>query len=321
LVALCERYAIGYVEEQARYLNFPAGHALHLGYQLAPVFADADVLCFIECDVPWLPGGTGPRDDAFVAHVGIDPAFPRYPIRGHRVDLSITSSASAFIAALDEALAKRIATIDPVRGRRVSALATKLRGGSASADTNAPITRDFVAKALADELGEEAVFFNEYWATPAQLARTRPQTYFYLSSAGGLGWALPAALGAQLAAPQRTVVAIIGDGAYLFANPAACHHVAARYELPLLTVVYNNARWGAVDGATQSVYPSGRWREHRGPSLSDLAPMPALEKYIEASGGFGERVATRAELAPALQRALHAMRTERRQALLNVIGA
>jgi acetolactate synthase-1/2/3 large subunit len=49
--------------------------------------------------------------------------------------------------------------------------------------------------------------------------------------------------------------------------------------------------------------------------------MPALEKYVEASGGFGERVATRAELAPALQRALHAMRTERRQALLNVIGA
>ncbi len=321
LVALCERYGIGYVEEQARYLNFPAGHALHLGYQLAPVFAEADALCFLECDVPWLPGGATPRDDAFVAHAGVDPAFARYPIRGHRADLSITSAAGAFIAALDEALAKRIAAIDPVRGRRVSALATRLRGGSAAADTNAPITRDFVAKTVAEELGEEAVFFNEYWAPPAQLARTRPQSYFYLSSAGGLGWALPAALGAQLAAPERTVVAMIGDGAYLFANPAACHHVAARYELPLLTVVYNNARWGAVDGATQSVYPSGRWREQRGPSLSDLAPMPALEKYIEASGGFGERVATRAELAPALQRALHAMRMERRQALLNVIGA
>ena len=49
--------------------------------------------------------------------------------------------------------------------------------------------------------------------------------------------------------------------------------------------------------------------------------MPALEKYIEASGGFGERVASLAELAPALQRALHAIRAERRQALLNVIGA
>ncbi len=189
------------------------------------------------------------------------------------------------------------------------------------AAADAPITRDAVAAAVAAALGSDAIFFSEYWAPPARLARTQPQTYFYLSSAGGLGWALPAALGAQLAAPDRTVAALIGDGAYLFANPAACHHVAARYELPLLTVIYNNARWGAVDGATQSVYPTGRWREGRGPSLSDLAPMPALEKYIEASGGFGERVSSLAELAPALQRALHAIRVERRQALLNVIGA
>ena len=166
-----------------------------------------------------------------------------------------------FIAALDEALAARIARIDPVRGRRVASLAARLRGGTpAAAAADAPITRDAVATAVAAALGSDAIVFNEYWAPPARLARTRPQTYFYLSSAGGLGWALPAALGAQLAAPDRTVAALIGDGAYLFANPAACHHVAARYELPLLTVIYNNARWGAVDGATQSVYPNGRWR-------------------------------------------------------------
>jgi acetolactate synthase I/II/III large subunit len=323
LVALCERYGIGYAEEQARYLNFPAGHPLHLGYQLAPVFAEADALCFLECDVPWVPGATNPHDETFVAHAGVEPTFARYPIRGHRSDLSITSAAGAFIAALDAALAERMARIDPVRGRRVAALATHLRGRAAGTPpaSNAPITRDAVAAALVEVLDDETIFFNEYWAPPAQLARTRPQTYFYLSSAGGLGWALPAALGAQMAAPERTVVALIGDGAYLFANPAACHHVAARYELPLLTVVYNNARWGAVDGATQSVYPNGRWRERSGPSLSDLAPMPALEKYIEASGGFGERVTTRVDLEPAIRRALHAVRSERRQALLNVIGA
>jgi acetolactate synthase-1/2/3 large subunit len=323
LVALCERYGIGYVEEQARYLNFPAGHRLHLGYQLAPVFAQADALCFLECDVPWIPGGTAPRDDAFVAHAGVDPAFSSYPIRSHRADSSITTTAAAFIAALDEALAMRSARIDPGRRDRVAALATQLRGNKLLLQPalDAPITRDAVAAALADALDENAIFFNEYWAPPARLGRTRPQTYFYLSSAGGLGWALPAALGAQLAAPDRTVVALIGDGAYLFANPAACHHVAARYALPLLTVVYNNARWGAVDGATQSVYPSGHWRARRGPSLSDLAPMPALERYIEASGGFGVRVATAADLVPALRRALHVVHIERRQALINVIGA
>ncbi len=48
--------------------------------------------------------------------------------------------------------------------------------------------------------------------------------------------------------------------------------------------------------------------------------MPALERYAEASGGFGERVSTRDELVPALRRALACDRVERRQALLNVLG-
>jgi acetolactate synthase-1/2/3 large subunit len=322
LVSLCERFGVGYVEEQARYLNFPAGHRLHLGYQLAPVFEEADVLCFLECDVPWMPGAAGPRDETFVAHAGVDPSFARYPMRSHRADMSLTSTAAAFIAALGAALETRTARIDADRSERIARLATRLRGVSASAGAvDEPITRDAVAAALSRAVDEDTVIFNEYWAPPAQLARTKPQTYFYLSSAGGLGWALPAALGAQIAAPDRTVVALIGDGAYIFANPAACHHVSARYGLPVLTVIYNNARWGAVDLATQLVYPDGHWREARGPSLSDLAPIPALERYVEASGGYGERVTTRAELMPALQRALHVVRDERRQAVINVLGA
>jgi acetolactate synthase I/II/III large subunit len=321
LVRLCERFGIGYVEEQARYLNFPAGHRLHLGYQLAPVFKEADVLCFIECDVPWTPGVAEPREDAFVAHAGVDPAFSRYPMRSHRADVAVTSTAAAFLAALAAALETRTARIDAGRSERVARLATRLRGVAAPVSTaDAPITRDAVAAAVNQAVDEDTVIFNEYWAPPAQLARTKPQTYFYLSSAGGLGWALPAALGAQLAAPERTVVALIGDGAYIFANPAACHHVSARYGLPVLTVIYNNARWGAVDLATQLVYPDGHWRDARGPSLSDLAPIPALERYVEASGGYGERVTTRAEITSALQRALHAVRVERRQAVINVIG-
>jgi acetolactate synthase-1/2/3 large subunit len=320
LVGLCERHAIGYVEEQARYVNFPAGHALHLGYDLGSVLPEADVVCFLECDVPWLPGATQPRADAFVAHCGVDPGFARYPMRSHRSDLSITSASGAFIAALADALGALPQTGVEDRRQRIAAWAQQRRAARAASLPTDSLSRDIVAAALARALGPDAVLFSEYWAPPEALARTKPQTYFYLSSAGGLGWALPAALGAQLAAPERTVAALIGDGAYLFANPAACHHVAARYALPVLTVIYNNARWGAVDHATRMVYPDGQWRAQRGPSLSDLTPIPALEKYVEASGGYGERVASHADLEPAIERALHAVRIERRQAVLNVLG-
>jgi acetolactate synthase-1/2/3 large subunit len=319
LVSLCERFGIGYAEEQARYVNFPAGHPLHLGYDLTSLLGDADVVCFLECDVPWVQAAVQLRADAFIAHCGVDPAYSRYPMRSHRSDLAITSTSVDFIAALAQALDASGGRSAEERRRRIVARTEQRRAGNAPPPT-AELSRETVAATVAEAFGDEALFFSEYWAPPGALARTQPQTYFFLSPAGGLGWGLPAALGAQLAAPDRTCVALIGDGAYLFANPAACHHVSARYGLPVLTVIYNNARWGAVDAATRMVYPQGEWRAARGPSLSDLAPIPALERYVEASGGYGERVTSGDALEAALERALHAIRVERRQAVLNVIG-
>ena len=53
--------------------------------------------------------------------------------------------------------------------------------------------------------------------------------------------------------------------------------------------------------------------------LASLEPSPAYEKIVEASNGYGERVETADALPAALERALHAVRNEKRQALLNVI--
>jgi acetolactate synthase-1/2/3 large subunit len=325
LARLCERHAIGYAEELARYLNVPADHPHHLGYELAPVFADSDALCFLECEVPWMPRNGEPRRDAFVAQCGVDPAFTRYAMRTQRADLSVPTTSAALIADLDAALEVRRGRVDPGRRARLVERSKKLRAERALAREaegakTGTISRAFVSAVLGEVLSPDAVLFNEYWVCPAPLARTRPRTYFFIPPAGGLGWGVPAALGAKQAAPEKTVVACVGDGSYLFANPAACHHASTRHGLPVLTVVFNNARWGAVDNATSNLFPQGHWRSGLGPSLSDLSPMPELERYAEASGGYGERVAKREELVPALRRALHAVEVERRQALLNVIG-
>jgi acetolactate synthase-1/2/3 large subunit len=325
LARLCERYSIGYVEEQARYVCVPGDHPHHLGYEVAPIFADADVLCFLECEVPWMPRWTRPRDDAFVAHAAVDPIFTRYPMRTHRADLSITATPSSFVADLGAALEARSRAIDPARRGRLVQRSARAREAlaaarSAEAAKHGPISRALVAAALAEVFSPDAAVFNEYWVPPALLGRTKPRSYFYIPPAGGLGWGLPAAIGAKQAAPERTIVACVGDGSYLFANPAACHHASERHRAPVLTIVFNNSRWGAVDVASKNLFPEGRWRSGRGPSLSDLSPMPALERYVEASGGYGERIAARSEVVPALRRALHAVEVEGRQAALNVIG-
>jgi acetolactate synthase-1/2/3 large subunit len=104
----------------------------------------------------------------------------------------------------------------------------------------------------------------------------------------------------------------------MFANPTACHWVADAHRLPILTIVFNNALWGAVRNATLTMYGQGAAAQERGRLLADLRPCPAYEKLIEAQGGFGERVEQPASLPAALARAVAAVR-EGRQALLNVV--
>ncbi|MBP2365074.1 thiamine pyrophosphate-requiring protein [Pseudonocardia parietis] len=320
LSELCERYAVGVAEAGPRYLNVSADHPFHLGLP-TEAFPDADVLLFLECDVPWIARRGEPRTDAFVAQAGLDPLTSGYPMRTHRFDLGITTSAASLLTALEGALADRTEQIPPTRADMLAGRAEDHRQrlqATLPRQGRGPITKAALTQALSEVLDDDAVVFNEYWADPRILRRRRPGTYFYLPAAGGLGWALPAALGAKHAAPDRTVVAAVGDGAYLFANPAACHHASAKHGLPVLTIIANNERWDAVDASTRSVYPGGiavRMDESR---LSNLAPQPAFARYAEASGGFGEEVTDIDQLRPALRRALHAVDVEGRQALLDV---
>jgi acetolactate synthase-1/2/3 large subunit len=162
------------------------------------------------------------------------------------------------------------------------------------------------------------VLLNEYPLVLEELTRTKPGNYFSHSPAGGLGWAMGAALGFKLARPDRTLIAAVGDGAYMFSNPTPAHFVSRAAGLPVLVVIFNNRRWGAVHRATLSMYPRGDAAQAEQPPLSCLEPSPDYEKIVEASGGYGECVSDPAQLPAALQRALHAVRVEKRQALLNV---
>ena len=132
---------------------------------------------------------------------------------------------------------------------------------------------------------------------------------------------MPAALGIKLARPDRTVVATVGDGSYLFANPPACHQAAEALDLPILTVVMNNGVWNAVDKTTRLVYPDGSAARANAMPLTSLRPAPDYAMIARASRGHGERVERPEDLPDAIARALEVVREERRQALLDVVVA
>ncbi|MGH8149537.1 MAG: thiamine pyrophosphate-dependent enzyme, partial [Steroidobacteraceae bacterium] len=208
---------------------------------------------------------------------------------------------------------RRIAGIAAARREAVSA-----RRRQVAAEHR--MTRAWLNHCLNEVAPRDAIVVNEYWVDRELFDRELAGSYFATPPAGGLGWGLPAALGMSQAARDRVVIAAVGDGAYLFANPAACHQAAAAHALPVLTIVCNNRRWAAVEWAAVGLYPQGHAARQGTPApLSSLAPTPDFELYARASGGHGETVSDAAELPGALRRALDVVRGERRQALVNVL--
>src|SRR5260370_40908039 len=67
---------------------------------------------------------------------------------------------------------------------------------------------------------------------------------YYFGAAGGLGFAMPASLGVQLAEPSRRVVAIIGDGSANYSITALW--TAARYNIPVVFLILKNGTYGAL---------------------------------------------------------------------------
>jgi len=316
------RFGVGIVEYRPRFVCVPSTHPLHLGYDNRAALEQADLIIVVECDVPWMPSQSEPRAGTRVVHVGLDPAFSDYPLRSFKCDLAITSSVvnllPALTAALEvrgpfEARARTIRDAASARRKHMSARIEKLAAAPR-------ITKAWMSHCLNVVKPQNAIVVSEYWVDRDFVDFEHPGTYFGTPPAGGLGWGLPAALGASHASPDQTVIAALGDGAYLFANPAACHQAAAAMKLPVLTVVCNNSYWNAVHMSAVGVYPDGHASRGGKPApLSALSPAPDFEKYVEASGGYGEKVTQPGELPNALKRALEVVRTERRQALLNVI--
>jgi len=324
LVALAEALGAPVFDQFHTYVNFPQDHPLHGGFDAAPHLEAADAVLVVESDVPWFPGLTHPRPEARIVHVGVDPLFSRYPIRGFPTDLALAGTPRLALQALAEAVARR-ADAGAVAERRSrwdaehasSVAAAAKRARAVQSDT--PMDMAWVSRCVGDLVDDQTIVVNEYDLDATQACFTRPGSYFAAPSSGGLGWGLGAALGAKLAAPDKTVICCVGDGAYIFGAPTAAHFVSRAYNLPALFVIFNNRTWNAVKRAVQSHARDGWAVKTDSMPLTALEPAPDYEMVCRSSGGHGERVEDPAQLPDALARGLRIVKEEKRQVLLNVI--
>jgi acetolactate synthase-1/2/3 large subunit len=286
-----------------------------------PLLAEADLVIVFDTDVPWIPSKESPPAGARVVQIGEDPLHARLPMRGFPSDLTITATCLSALEALEAELRNRsvpdIAARDcRLRGRSRELHETWLQEAECAGQSN-EITLPWLNHCLRQIIDADTKVISEYSFRQEHCPLHTPGSLFALSMAGGLGWGFPASLGVKLASPDSLVISVLGDGAYMFANPTACHYVSQMQKLPVLTVIYNNALYGAVRRATLEMYSHGVAAEADGRFLADL-PAPSFEKIIAAHNGHGERVETPVDLPAALRRAAEAVRGGR-QALVNVV--
>ena len=318
LVELCELLAIPVLESMAYHVNFPADHKLHAGFQYHtvapnPVLAQADVILVIDSDVPWIPAVNRPSAEAAIYYLDVDPLKSQMSM--WHVPARRFAAASSRLAVeqitrfvrdnilIDAAVeVRRIEVMEASQARR-AALDALERPGSDGVITAQYLTA-CVRRLLADE---DALILTEVVTNSKTVADhlrpNRPGSVIH-HGGGSLGWAGGAAVGAKLAAPDRTVVCLVGDGSFLFGVPSSAQWVARRYGAPALTVIYDNRGWAAPKFSTLMVHPDGAAAKADDFHVS-FEPEADLPGVARAAGGaYGVTVSDPGELPGVLKDAL-----------------
>jgi acetolactate synthase I/II/III large subunit len=147
-------------------------------------------------------------------------------------------------------------------------------------------------------LPDESLLFNDIngiacWGAGAFTCR-RPRTFFYPIGYGCLGFAFPAAVGAKLARPDVPVVALCGDGGFLFTGHELATAVLER--VPVVTVIFNDHAYGTIKADQGYRYPAR--------SLGGDLRSPDFVRYAEAFGARGCRVNSLQQVPDAVAAAL-----------------
>ncbi len=290
IVAAAERLAAPvWAAPQSPRAGFPEDHALFAGH-LAPAAAR-------------LARQLAGHDLILVAGAPVFAVLAYEPERERPAELVLVTDDLAE-AARAPAGVSVVADVGLVLGQLLACLppqppraAPPARPPPPRAAATAPISPAFLMQTLGELLPADAVLVEESPSNRAEMrryVRIRQPACFYASASGGLGFALPAAVGVKLADPRRPVVCLVGDGSALYSVQALW--TAAQHGLAVTVVIVGNGSYGILASFAK---------------FAGIGPVPGLElgglDFPALARGFGCRassVADPARLRGALAAAL-----------------
>lgn len=289
---MTKRHGKGVISDR-HYLSqcLPAGHHL---------WRDADVVLVVGSRVKMPLTMWGHDDGMQLVRIDIDPEQIRKPIES---DVAMVNDARDAMQAIVEALESR-GVESPSREDELSALKAEFRTRFERQIGPQLGYLDAIRDALPDDgyFVDEItqVGFSSWYAFPVY----HPRHFISAGHQGTLGYGFATALGVQVAHPDKAVVAISGDGGFMFNLPEIT--TAVQYDIPLVMIVFNNSMFGNVRRQQDEGF-GGR-------NIATDLHNPDFLKLADAVGMQGYRVHTADELRITLEEALAA----RQPALIEV---
>ncbi len=291
--------------------GIPSDHPLHVGHIGLQVGSPFGNKFFLESD---LVMGIGCRFsdrhtgklDIYVRgrkfiHINVEPSHIGRIVP---TEVAIVSDAGPALDALMEEAQSRTEPRPP--SERVASIPRERARLARKTDYDqVPIKAQRVYQEMNDYFGPDTIFttgcgLNQIWSGQLQ-SITKPYTYLASGGAGTLGYDLPAAIGAKVARPEATVVAVMGDGGFLFMVEELA--MACKHRVPIVVLIFNNGYLSLIRQNQRYAYGY----EHA-VDLTYDGPGVDFVRLAEAFGAYGERVSEPQELCGAFDRAVNAGR-------------
>ena len=321
LVELAETLCAPVITSQA-WMNFPHTHPLcagveqYRGSRKTNPYSDADVLLVIDYDMPYAVSETLPGPEVKIIHIDLDPCTRGRPLWNRGSDIYIEADSREAMPTLKDIISQKLTPEKRIqfqkRFRQLESNHKKQREDwyalAMSKADQKPISADWLCHCISEVIDEDAIIATFMISPQApvteQIPRTRPGTF--IGNAGGsVQFALGAAFGAKIAAPDRTVVSITTDGGFVWSSPVATLWTARAYNAPFLSVIMNNQGYNIIRKMVQRGYGETTLTDESAfESGVDIKPPPDYSLIAQACGAYGRLVEDPADVMPALREAL-----------------
>ncbi len=327
LVTLAETIASRVITGPVR-MNFPTSHPLCAG--IDPIgggsragghyISEADVLLIVDYDLPYAAAGFTPSTAAKIIYIDSDPVKKIAPLWGRAPEVYIEADSRSVLSSLRKIVQDKL-TSEQRKQLHQRALQFEIdhqkirldhKVLALSQSKQKPISPDYLCYCISQVIEKDTIIVNQTITHSSfvgeQIYRTQPGTF--LSCAGGsIGWALGAGLGVKLAAPDKTVISLMGDGAFVWGCPVATLWTSRSYKAPFLAVIFNNQAYAAIKGLVQRAYGVDNLSTRDGfESGVNITPPPDYVTIAQGCGAYGRKVDIPEEVLPALKEALNHVR-------------